>query len=266
VTEPSATGYAPVNEMEIYWESYGDHGTPLLVLHEGFGLISMSGELIERLAESRRVIALELQGHGHTRDIGRPFSYEAFGDDVAGVLGHLGVEEADLMGYSLGAGAGLRAAIQHPGLIRRLAVGGLPFRRDGWFPEVRASMDQMSSAGFTYMQHSPQYDAWSRVAPDPDAFPALMDKMGDLLRQPYDWSDEIRTLSPQTLLIYADADSVPLTHVAEFFALLGGGIRDASWDGSARPEARLAILPGLTHYDISQSRQLADTVDAFFGS
>jgi pimeloyl-ACP methyl ester carboxylesterase len=259
-------GYAPVNDMEIYWKSYGDGGTPVVVLHEGYGLISMSRDLIDRLAKRSRVIGIELQGHGHTRDIARPFSYEAFGDDIAGVIEHLGVEQVDLVGYSLGAGAGLRAAIQHPELIRRLAVGGLPYRRDGWFPEVLASMDQMSSAGFTYMQHSPQYAAWSRVAPNRDAFPILMDKMGELVRQPYDWSEEIGGLKPQTLLVYADADSVPLTHIAEFFALIGGGLRDASWDGSARPEARLAILPGLTHYDIFQSPHLAEIIEAFLGS
>lgn len=252
--------------MEIYWESYGDRGTPVVVLHEGYGLISMSRELIDRLAERRRVIAIELQGHGHTRDIERPFSYEAFGDDIARVIEHLGLEQVDLVGYSLGAGAGLRAAIQHPGLIRRLAVGGLPYRREAWFPEVLASMDQMSSAGFTYMQHSPQYDAWSRVASDPEAFPTLMDKMGELVRQPYHWSDDIRGLKPTTLLIYADADSVSLTHIAEFFALLGGGLRDAGWDGSQRPEARLANLPGLTHYDVFQSPRLAEVVDRFLDS
>lgn len=266
MTEPSDSGYAPVHDIEIYWESYGEGGTPVIVLHDGYGLISMSRDLIERLASRRRVIAVELQGHGHTRDISRPFSYEAFGNDVAGVIAQHSLEEVDLVGYSLGAGAGLRAAIQHPGLIRKLAVGGLPYRRDGWFPEVLESMDQMSSAGFTYMQHSPQYAAWSRVAPDRDAFPGLMDQMGELVRRPYDWSEEIRELKTQTLLVYADADSLPLTHIADFYALLGGGLRDASWDGSARPEARLAILPGLTHYDIFQSPQLADVVEAFLDS
>ena len=250
-----ATGYAPVNDVEIYWESRGDGGVPLIVVHGGFGLASMSGELLDRLAGRRRVIAIELQGHGHTRDIGRPFSYEAFGDDIAGVIEHLGAERADLLGYSLGGGACLRCAIQHPGRVRRLAVVSAPCRRDGWFPEVRA--------GFGQLSQSPMYQAWLKVAPDPGAFPALMDKTGRLLRQPYDWSEEVRRLTMPTLLAYADADSIPPAHAAEFFALLGGGLKDAGWDGSPGPDTHLAILPGLTHYDIFYAPQLAAVVDNF---
>lgn len=140
-----------------------------------------------------------------------------------------------------------------------------PCRRDGWFPEVRAAFDQMSSAGFAQLRHSPLYAAYSHVAPDPDAFPALMDKTGELQRRPYDWSGEIRALEAETLLAYADADSIPVSHVAEFYALLGGGLRDAGWDASARPAARLAIVPGVTHYDIFQSAHLAAMAGEFFG-
>jgi pimeloyl-ACP methyl ester carboxylesterase len=223
----------------------------------------MLGELIDQLAGSRRVIAVELQGHGHTRDIDRPFSYEAFGDDVAGVIEHLGLEQADLLGYSLGANSCLRAAIQYPDRVRRLAVVSIPYRRDGWFPEVLGAFDQIGSGGFAQMKRSPMYAAWSRVAPDPDAFPALMDKTGELLRQPLDWTEEIRELTAQTLLVYADADSIPITHAAEFFALLGGGLRDAGLDGASRSEARLAVLPGHTHYDIFSSPRLAAVVEEF---
>jgi len=263
--QPTASGYAPVNGMELYWERYGSSGMPLVVVHGGFGLISMSGPLIDELAEHRAVVAIELQGHGHTRDIDRPFSYEAFGDDIAGVIGHLGLEQADLLGYSLGAGSSLRAAIQHPDLVRKLTIVSIPFRRDGWFPEIRAAFDQMGSAGFAVMKRTPLYEAWSKVAPDPDAFPAVMDKMGELQRRPYDWSDEVRGLQPETQLVYADADSVSTAHMAEFYSLLGGGLRDAGWDGSTRSAARLAILPGLTHYDIFQSPQLPAVVNEFLG-
>jgi len=265
MSQPSATGYAPVNGMELYWESYGAIGTPLVIVHGGFGLISMFGELIEQLAEHHRVVGIELQGHGHTRDIDRPFSYEAFGDDIAAVIEHLGLGVADLLGYSLGAGSCLRAAIQHPALVRRLAVVSFPSRHDGWFPEVRAAFDQMGSAGFAHMRQSPMYEAWSQVAPDPDVFPSLMDKTGELQRRPYDWSEDIRGLSAQTLLVFADADSIPVAHAAEFFALRGGGLRDPGWDGSARVEARLAVLPGCTHYDIFQTHQLAAVVKEFLG-
>lgn len=195
--------------------------------------------------------------------VDRAFSYEAFGDDIAALIEHLDLGQADLLGYSLGAGSSLRAAIQHPRLVRKLVVVSTPCRRDGWFPGVLAAFDQMGSAGFALLSRSPMYEAWLQVAPDPDAFPTLTDKTGDLLRRPYDWSEEVRRLSAQTLLAFADADSIPISHVAEFFALLGGGLRDPGWDGTGRPKASLSVLPGLTHYDISQSPRLAAAVDMF---
>jgi pimeloyl-ACP methyl ester carboxylesterase len=263
MSEAVESGYAPVNGVDMYWESRGGGGTPLVVAHGGFGLTSMFGDLLEQLARRRRVIAIELQGHGHTRDVERPFGFEAFGDDIAALIDELGLGQADLLGYSLGGGASLRCAIQHGDRVRRLALVSTPFRRDGWFPEVRAGFDGMSSAGFEQMRHSPLYASWLAVAPDPEAFPRLMDKTGELLRRPYDWGDDVKTLRPRTLLVYADSDSIPPAHAAEFYALLGGGLRDPGWDGSLASESRLAVLPGLTHYDIFGSPQLAEVLDDF---
>jgi pimeloyl-ACP methyl ester carboxylesterase len=260
---PLTTGYAPVNGVDIYWESRGGGGVPLVVVHGGFGLASMFGELLDQLAGQRQVVAVELQGHGHTRDTGRPFSYESFGDDIGGVIEHLGLGQADLLGYSLGGGAALRAAIQHPGRVRRLALVSVPCRRDGWFPEVRAGQEQVSSAGFDQMRQSQMYEAWAAVAPDRDAFPTLMDKTGELVSRPYDWTDEVRQITAPTLLVYADADSIPPAHAAEFFALLGGGLKDAGWDGSPPTSMRLAILPGLTHYNIFDAPQLPAVIAGF---
>ncbi len=257
------SGYAPVNGVEMYWESRGEGGTPLVVTHGGFGVTSMFGDLLDRLAEERQVIAIELQGHGHTRDIDRPFSYEAFGDDIAGVIEHLGLGRADLLGYSLGGGSSLRCAIQHPDRVRRLALVSTPCRRDGWFPDVLAAMERIGSAGFDMMRRTPIYQAWSEVAPDLDAFPVLMDRTGDLLRRPYDWGDEVKRLKAATLLVYADADSMPPSYAAEFFALLGGGLQDGGWDGSLPTAMRLAILPGLTHYNIFSAPQLVPVVADF---
>jgi pimeloyl-ACP methyl ester carboxylesterase len=257
------TGFAQVNGVDMYWESRGSGGTPLVVVHGGYGLTSMFAGLLDQLADRRRVVAIELQGHGHTRDIDRHFSFEAFGDDIAGLIDAIELGEADLVGYSLGAEATLRCAIQHPEKVRKLVLVSIPFRRGGWFPEVLAGFDQMSSAGFEWMQHSPMYRAWSEVAPDRDAFPALMDKTGDLLRLPYDWTEEVKGLTTPTLLVYADADSIPPSHAAEFFALLGGGVKDARVDGSGKTDMRLAILPGLTHYDVFYAPQLAVMVSDF---
>jgi pimeloyl-ACP methyl ester carboxylesterase len=263
MTEPTSTGYAHVNGLDMYWESRGDGGTPLVVVHGGFGMAGTFGDLLDRWAASRRVVALELQGHGHTRDIDRPFSWDAFGGDVAGVIDALALAPADLLGYSLGANASLRAAIQHPDRIRRLVLVSIPCKRDGWYPEVREGMTYVGRAGFDQMKQSDLYASWAAVAPDPDAFPTLMDKTGALLRTPYDWSDEIPKLPMPVQLIYGDSDSVPVTHIAEFYALLGGGLRDAGWDGSQISRNRLSILAGRTHYNVCQSPALAGIVDHF---
>lgn len=257
------TGYAPVNGLQMYWERRGNDGVPLVVAHGGFGVTSMFGDVLDRLAVDRPVIAVELQGHGHTADIDRPFTLEAFGDDLAALVEHLGYEQADLLGYSLGAGAVLRAAIQHPDRVRRLVAVSIAIRRDASFPGVLAGMDQVSSAGFEQMRQAPMYAAYTAVAPDPDAFPTLMDKMGDLLRRPYDWTDEVRSLTVPTMYVLGDADSIPPSHGAEVFALLGGGLADAGWDGTLPTPHRLAILPGQTHYDIFEAPALTQAVTRF---
>ena len=266
MTAPSATGYAPVNGTDVYWESRGTGGTPLIVVHGGYGLTTMFGDVLDLLARQRRVVAIELRGHGHTRDVPGPFTWEGFGDDVAGVAAHLGFAEVDLLGWSLGGGAVLRCAIQHPALVRKLVLVSAPCRRDAWFPEVLAAFDQMSSATlFDQLRRSPVYEAWAAVAPDPGSFPALIDKTGELLRTPYDWSDEVRRLAIPVLLAYGDADSVSPAQASALFALLGGGLRDAGWDGSLAPASRLAILPGTNHYEIGASPRLAAAVADFLG-
>ena len=263
MSEPAATGHAPVNGVEMYWESRGSGGVPLIVAHGGFGLAAMFGGLLDALAERRRVIAIELQGHGHTRDVDRDLSYEALGDDIAALIEHLELGRADLFGFSLGAGASLRCAIQHHDRVRRLALLSFPCRRDGWFPEVLAGMGEVSAAGFSQMRRSPMYSAWAAVAPDRDAFPALMDKVGALLRRPYDFSEEVARLPMPVLLAYADCDSIAPAHAAEFFALLGGGLRDAGWEGPLPTPSSLAILPGQSHYDVHTSPLLAPVLERF---
>lgn len=260
------SGYVPAGGVDVYWESRGSGGTPLVMVHGGYGVASMFGDVLDLLAERRQVVAIELQGHGHTRDADPPFSWEGFGDQVAGVVTHLGAGQADLLGWSLGGGAVLRCAIQHPDLVRKLVVVSAPCRRDAWFPETRAAFDGMGRDLFDQFRKSPMYEAWAKVAPDPDSFPELIDKTGGLLRQPYDWSDEVKDLPMPVMLAYADADSIPPSHAAEFFALLGGGQRDADWDGSQRPASRLAILPGHTHYDIGASPLLASVAGDFLAA
>jgi pimeloyl-ACP methyl ester carboxylesterase len=260
-------GCAPVTGgVRAYWRSLGEGGTPLVAVHGGFGVVEAWGGVLERLAAHRRVVAVEPQGHGRTADVDRPFSWDALADDVAALVRHLDLGPVDLMGYSLGGGVCLRATIRHPELVRRLVVVAAPCRREGWLPDVLEGMAGVSSAGFEWMRQSPVYDAYAAVAPDVDAFPALMDKTGDLLRTPYDWSDEVRAVTAPVLLAYGDCDSVPPAHAAEFYGLLGGGLRDPGWDGAGRPASRLAVLPGRTHYDVSSAPELAEVVDGFLAA
>jgi pimeloyl-ACP methyl ester carboxylesterase len=255
-------GYAPVNGLDMYWRSLGE-GDPLIVVHGGFGVVDMFGDLLTTLAAERRVVAVELQGHGHTRDIDRAFSFEAFADDLAALVEHLGLERADLLGYSLGAEVGLRTALTHPERVRRLALVSGPCKRTGWYPGVLEGMGGVNRGLFDQFRQSPMYAAYAAVAPDVDAFPELMDKTGALLLRPYDWTEEVPGMTAPTLLVYGDADSIPPSHAAEFFALLGGGLQDAGWDGAQRPASRLAILPGRTHYDIFTAPELAPVVAQF---
>ncbi|GAB4215547.1 MAG: alpha/beta hydrolase [Roseiflexaceae bacterium] len=262
MTTATQTGYAPVNGLSMYYEIHGE-GAPLVLLHGGLGSTGMFGDLLSALAQGRRVIVVDLQGHGRTADIDRPLRLEHMGDDIAALVGYLGLDQIDLMGYSMGGGAALRTAIQHPNLVRKLVVVSIPFRRNAWYPDLLPGMDQMGASAAEFLRDSPIGQNYTAVAPDPDAFPALLDKMGDLLRQDYDWSAELQALRTPTLLVFGDADGVPPAHATEFFGLLGGGQRDGGWDGSGVPASRLAILPATTHYNAFESPLLPAMVASF---
>jgi pimeloyl-ACP methyl ester carboxylesterase len=185
------------------------------------------------------------------------------GDDVAALLGQIGVAQADLLGYSLGGGVALRTAIQHPERVRKLVLVSIPYASDGWYPEVREGFRHLGRALADMMRPSPVYQTYAAIAPHPDQFPTLLDKVGDLQRRSYDWSAEVAKLTPPTMLVHADADAIPTSHLARFFELLGGGKRDAGLDGSGAPRGRLAILPGHTHYNIFESPELIGAVEPF---
>lgn len=254
--------YAAVNGLQLYYEIHGQ-GEPLLLLHGGLNNVTLLGNTLTQLAATSQVIAVDLQGHGRTADIERPLRYELMADDMAALLRHLGYDQVDVMGYSLGGGTALRIAIQHPALVRKLVLVSVTYQRTGSYPEVIAGMDQMSGAAAAFMQGAPVYQSYIQLSPTPDKFPALLDKLGDLLRQPYDWSAAVAGLTMPVLLVFADADSVMTNHMVEFYQLLGGGQRDAGWDGAHKPTVQLAILPGQTHYDIFASPLLVPVVTPF---
>jgi pimeloyl-ACP methyl ester carboxylesterase len=257
--------FANVNGLNMYYEIHGA-GEPLILLHGGFGVTGSFEQSLPALAENRQVIAVELQGHGHTADISRPLSFEQMADDVAALIKHLGIESSDILGYSLGGGAALQTAIRHPILVRKLVVVSAPCKSNGWYPEVLAGMKSMNAeVGKTWVG-SPMYQAYANIAPKPDEWPTLVAKMGQLLSQDYDWSEAVSALKAPVMIVVGDADSVRTAHAVEFFELLGGGQRDANWDGSGMSSSRLTILPGTTHYDILSSPALAAVVIPFLDS
>ena len=254
---PVKTGYAPVNGLNLYYEIRGT-GEPLILLHGGVVGITMFGPNLSALSEKRQVIAVELQGHGHTADLDRPLTFEGMADDITALIKHLRIEQSDVMGYSLGGGVALQRAIRHPKFVRKLVLVSATFKRDGWYPEVLAAMAQMGPAAAERIKHSPLYQLYPNVNWD-----VLFTKLADPLKKDYDWSKEVAAIKSPTMILFADADAVRPAHIVDFFALLGGGQKDASLDGSGRPVAQLAILPGLTHYNINSSPALALAVTPF---
>src|SRR6266700_916188 len=228
------TGYAPVNGLNLFYEIHGT-GEPLILLHGGLGATEIFSDIMPSLSNSRQVIAVDLQAHGRTADIDRPLSYEAMADDIAALIKYLGLEKADVMGYSLGGGVALRTAIQHPDLVRKLVVVSTTFKHTGWYPEILAAMAQSGPAQAEQMKQSPMYQTYARVAPKPADWPVLFTKLGELLRKDYDWSKHVASIKAPALLVFGDADAVRTAHAVEFFELLGGGKKDAGWDGSGMP-------------------------------
>ena len=255
-------GYAPVNGLKMYYEVHGS-GRPLVLLHGGAGATEMFTQILPQLSEGRQVVAADLQAHGRTADIDRPLRYELMADDVAALLRHLKLARADVMGYSLGGGGALRTAVQHPEVVRKLVLVSATYKRDGWYPEVLAAMGQSGPESAEAMKQTPMYQLYSRIAPRLQDWPVLLTKLGEMLRRDYDWSEDLMAMKTPTMLVVGDSDSVRTAHAVEFFRLLGGGKEDAGWDGSKMSRARLAILPGVTHYNIISSPALTSLVTTF---
>jgi pimeloyl-ACP methyl ester carboxylesterase len=254
--------FVEIDGLQLYYELHGS-GQPLVLLHGGFGSVEMFGPVLPLLAEGRQVVAVDLQAHGRTADVDRPLRFELMADDIAALADQLGMSTVDIMGYSVGGGVALRTGIQYPQLVRRLVLVSVPCRRTGWYPEVQAELARIGPELAELTRLSPIYQQYAKVAPRVQDWPVLWTKMGELLRQDYDWTDEVAGLRARTMLVQADADAVQPTHLVELYALLGGGLRDAGWDGAHRPDAWLAVLPGLTHYDLVAAPALAAAVVPF---
>lgn len=185
------------------------------------------------------------------------------GDDMATVLRELGYTQVDVLGYSLGAGVALQLGVQHPERVRRLALVSAGYSREGFYPEMLPMQAQVGAAMAEAMKPTPMYQSYAAIAPNPEEFPRLLDRMGELMREPYDWKDDVKKLSMPVMLVYGDSDMFRPEHIVSFYQLLGGGLKDAGWMREHMSRNRLAILPNVTHYEIFSSPALAANILPF---
>ena len=257
---PVESGYAPVNGLKMYYEIHGS-GRPLVLLHGNLSTIGTSfGKVLPRLASTRRIIAVEQQGHGHTADIDRPFSIEQWAEDTTALLRHLKVEQTDFFGYSSGGAVALEIALRSPALVRKLVwAGGTSYRLDGLYPELLAAGKDMKPED---LDGSPFQQAYASIAPHPEHWHRLVAKIADLDRTIGDRSDEtMASVKAPALLIIGDSDIVRPEHVVEMFRLLGGGVVG---DLVGLPRSQLAVLPGTTHVTlVDRAEWLASMITAF---
>ena len=260
---PDSSGYVAANGVNYWFEVHGK-GEPLLLLHGGLFSTGMFGPTLTKLAASRRVIGVDLHGHGHTALGARQkIDLVDIGRDLAVVVEKLGLRQVDVVGYSFGGGAAFQLAAQYPALVRRLVLVSTPYAQNGFFPEMLPQQAAVSGAMADAMKESPMYKSYIAVAPKPQDFPRLLDAMGEFMRQPYDWSADVAKLKMPVMLVFGDADMIRPEHEVKFYQLLGGGLKDAGWNRESMSRNRLAILPDLTHYEIFASPKLGETVRPF---
>ncbi|MBV9791908.1 MAG: alpha/beta hydrolase [Chloroflexi bacterium] len=252
--------YASVNGLNLYYETHGS-GQPLILLHGGVLPMDVRDDNLADLTKHRQVIAVHMQGHGHTPDIDRPLRTESMADDIAALITQLDLAPVDLVGYSMGGAVALQTAIRHPAQIRKLVVISAAMGLDGWYPEVQNGFVEMKTNA-AQLAGSLKQSPYSAQYPEVD-WQQLFTKLGTLTSSPYDWSDQIASITAPTMLVFADADSIRPEHIVEMYRRLGGGQRDPGLDGSLRPTTHLAIVPGTTHYNLVSTPQVAQQVAQF---
>src|SRR5689334_3929894 len=241
------TGYAPVNGLKMYYEIHGN-GEPLVLLHGAF--MSISGDWadwVKELAKTRKVIAIEMQGHGRTADIDRDITYENLSDDIAALLDYLKIPRADLVGYSLGGGVAMVTAMRHPDKVRKAVIISSSLRSDGMVKEALAAFPHITPEGF---KGSPIEVEYKKLSPTPNEFPRFVMHLQQAVVKPHDFgADKLRATQAPFFFVHGDADGVRLDHIAEMFRLKGG---DVMGDLGPRSASRLAILPNTTHVTLMQ--------------
>jgi len=258
--KPSETSYADVNGLKMYYEVYGE-GKPLVLLHGSYMTIPLNWSQAIPMFKGRKVIVAEMQGHGRTRDIARKISYEGMADDVSGLLRHLQIDSADILGYSMGGGVAFQLAIRHPEQVRRLIVLSGSYAHDGWWPDVEASYPSITADIFKGSPIEKQYDS---LGNDPKHFPEFVKKVISIDLEPYDWSKEVKKIKSPLFMAIGDADGIQYEHALALFRALGGG---KMGDIHGLPKSRLAILPGTTHIGMMYRMDwLVPMIDDFLNS
>jgi pimeloyl-ACP methyl ester carboxylesterase len=245
------TGYAPVNGLKMYYEIHGSgSGEPLVLLHGSYMTISNNWTgWIGEFSKTRKVIAVEMQGHGRTADINRDFSYENLADDIAAMLDYLKIKQADLLGYSMGGGVAMQVAIHHPEQVRKVISMSAVFRHDGWVKEALDTFPQLTADTF---KGSPIETEYKKLSPTPNEFPNFVKRVIAMDLKPYDFgAGKLKATKAPFLFIHGDADGVRLDHISEMFRLKGDEIFG---DMRPRSESRLAVLPNTTHITLMQKR------------
>ncbi|KKB76097.1 oxidoreductase [Devosia soli] len=233
--------YAEVNGMRMYYEVSGE-GAPIVVLHGAYMNIPAMGDIIPTLAKTHKVYALEFQGHGRTEDIDRPVTYPNLASDVAAFMDEVGLEKADILGYSMGAAAGLRLAIDHPDKVDHLITASVSYDMSGSQPAFLEMIPTMVPDMFV---GTPMEEAWKQLAPNPDGFRPFVERLIALEHEPMAWGNDVEKLKMPVLIIAGDADMMTLEHLVSMFRLLGGG--EPGDMGKPLGASRLAILPASSH-------------------
>ena len=247
-----------VNGIEMYYEVSGE-GDPLIVLHGSAMNIPMMGEIIPKLAETSKVHALELQGHGRSTDIDRPITYPNLADDIAAFMDAVGLRKANVFGYSMGAMAGLQLTIRHPEKVDRLIFVSGVYDFEGWQPAFKEFIPQATAEMFEVPVLMEEH---RRLSPNPDGFAALAEKLIQLEKEPLNWEADVKALKTPVLIITGDADGATLEHSLAFFRLLGGGVMGGM--GEPLPQSRLAVMPATSHTAaITQAELLAAFIEPF---
>jgi pimeloyl-ACP methyl ester carboxylesterase len=247
-TKPTESGHADVNGLRMYYEVHGN-GKPIVLLHGSFMNIALNwSNVIPLLAEDRKVIVAEMQGHGRTSDVSRELSYEGMADDVSGLLEHLNIDSADILGYSMGGGIAFQVAVRHPEQVRRLVAVSCVYAHDGWWPDVEAVFATFTAEMFKGTPIQEQYESFGN---DPARFPDFVKKVISIDLKPYDWSQDVSNIKAPLFMVIGDADGVRYEHALELFRARGGG---KMGDMHGLTESRLAVLPGTTHIGMIMQR------------